>query len=251
MGAKTVFPAPNAAPRRPKWQGSVSGCGVWNTLVETVAEAGAAGSKRFAAIGRTTLLQTAFGNRSARGRPAATGIGEFDRALGGGLVAGGVVPIGGDPVSARARCCCRRFRRALAAGARTLYVSGEESASRSPLRARRLALDRKLKLLAEINLEKILATLQHELQAAGRGDRLDPDAVVGTAQFGAGFGGAGARMRGAADPAGQTDGRHRDPRRPRDQRKGALAGPRVLGTHRRYRAHFEGDTHSSFRLIVR
>ena len=91
-----------------------------------------------------------------------TGISEFDRALGGGLVAGGVVLIGGDPGIGKSTLLLQALT-ALSASSEVLYVSGEESGQQIALRARRLALDtRRLKLLAEINLEKILATLQTE-----------------------------------------------------------------------------------------
>jgi DNA repair protein RadA/Sms len=68
-----------------------------------------------------------------------TGIGEFDRALGGGLVSGGVVLIGGDPGIGKSTCCCRRWPSCPAHN--VLYVSGEESGQQIAMRARRLALD--------------------------------------------------------------------------------------------------------------
>ena len=91
-----------------------------------------------------------------------TGIGEFDRALGGGLVAGGVVLLGGDPGIGKSTLLLQALAE-LSVARQALYVSGEESGQQIAMRARRLALDtRKLKLLTEINLEKIIALLQRE-----------------------------------------------------------------------------------------
>ena len=91
-----------------------------------------------------------------------TGMGEFDRVLGSGLVAGGVVLIGGDPGIGKSTLLLQALT-ALAVRQPVLYVSGEESGQQVALRARRLALNTgSLKLLAEINLEKILAVLQAE-----------------------------------------------------------------------------------------
>ena len=81
---------------------------------------------------------------------------------------------------------------------KVLYVSGEESAQQIALRAKRLALDASvLHQIAEIGLEKIQAHTA-DGEAGGGGDRFDPDAVFRGAAVGAGIGGAGARMRGAA-----------------------------------------------------
>ena len=79
----------------PKWQGQCPGCNAWNTLVETVAEK--ASGHRFESLAPTTRLLKLSDIDAREAARIPTGIAEFDRALGGGLVAGGVVLIGGDP----------------------------------------------------------------------------------------------------------------------------------------------------------
>ncbi|WP_207871394.1 ATPase domain-containing protein, partial [Pseudomonas sp. 95_A] len=96
-----------------------------------------------------------------------TGIGEFDRVLGGGLVAGGVVLIGGDPGIGKSTLLLQSLAQ-IASERPALYISGEESGAQIALRAQRLALleggasAADLKLLAEIQLEKIQATIDAE-----------------------------------------------------------------------------------------
>ena len=158
--AKTIYSCTECGAISPKWQGQCPGCEVWNTLVETVAESAPASNSRFAALGGTARLQTLSEIEAREEDRLPTGIGEFDRALGGGLVAGGVVLLGGDPGIGKSTLLLQALSE-LSAAHHVLYVSGEESGQQIAMRARRLALDtRKLQLLAEINLEKILATLQ-------------------------------------------------------------------------------------------
>ncbi len=92
--AKTVYSCTECGATSSKWQGQCPGCGVWNTLVETVAEASTPSSRRFAALAGTATVQTLSEIEAREEDRLPTGIGEFDRALGGGLVAGGVVLIG-------------------------------------------------------------------------------------------------------------------------------------------------------------
>jgi DNA repair protein RadA/Sms len=87
----------------------------------------------------------------------ATGLAEFDRVLGGGLVGGGVVLIGGDPGIGKSTLLLQALAE-LSARCRTLYVSGEESAAQIAMRARRLGLNADIPLLTEIRLEAIFAT---------------------------------------------------------------------------------------------
>ncbi len=159
---KTIYSCTECGASSSKWQGQCPGCGVWNTLVESVAESTTPASRRFAALAGTAKVQTLSEIEAREEDRLPTGIGEFDRALGGGLVAGGVVLIGGDPGIGKSTLLLQALA-VMSEASHVLYVSGEESGQQIALRARRLALDTKrLKLLAEINLEKILATLQAE-----------------------------------------------------------------------------------------
>ena len=147
--------------RSPRWQGQCPHCKAWNTLVESVVEPEAPVAKRFSALaGETGRLQT-LAEISPRESPRVpTGIAEFDRVLGGGLVPGGVVLIGGDPGIGKSTLLLQALS-LLSGHLQALYVSGEESAEQVALRAGRLQLDaRNLQLLPEINLERILSTLR-------------------------------------------------------------------------------------------
>ena len=177
----------------------------------------------------------------------ATGIAEFDRALGGGLVAGGVVLIGGDPGIGKSTLLLQALS-LLSTANKVLYVSGEESGEQVALRARRLGLDtRSLQLMAEINLERILATLQAEQPQVAVIDSIQtlwsdelssaPGSVAQVRE-------CAAQLTRLAKQSGITIilvGHV--------TKEGALAGPRVLEHIVDTVLYFEGDTHSSFRLV--
>ena len=245
--AKTVYSCTECGATSSKWQGQCPGCGVWNTLVETVAEASTPSSRRFAALAGTATVQTLSEIEAREEDRLPTGIGEFDRALGGGLVAGGVVLIGGDPGIGKSTLLLQALA-VMSESSHVLYVSGEESGQQIALRARRLALDTKrLKLLAEINLEKILTTLQAEKPQVAVIDSIQtlwseqlssaPGSVAQVRE-------CAAQLTRLAKQTGVTVilvGHV--------TKEGALAGPRVLEHIVDSVLYFEGDTHSSFRLI--
>ena len=140
----------------PRWAGRCESCGGWNTIVEELAEAQprAAGARGGRALAFETLAGT-----SADAPRARTGIAEFDRVLGGGLVAGSAVLVGGDPGIGKSTLLLQAAA-ALAAGRRVAYVSGEESLDQVRLRAERLGLaDAKVALAAATDLRDILASL--------------------------------------------------------------------------------------------
>ena len=244
--AKSIYACSECGANSPKWQGQCPGCGGWNTLVETLAEA-TPSSGRFAALGGVARLQTLADIEAREEDRLPTGISEFDRALGGGLVAGGVVLIGGDPGIGKSTLLLQALT-VLAETQAVLYVSGEESGQQIALRARRLALEtRKLKLLAEINLEKIVATLQTEQPKVAVIDSIQtlwseqlssaPGSVAQVRE-------CAAQLTRLAKQTGVTVilvGHV--------TKEGALAGPRVLEHIVDTVLYFEGDTHSSFRLI--
>ena len=160
--SRTAFVCSECGAATTRWAGQCPDCKAWNTLVESVVEA--PGVNRMSQTQHKSLAQTApvlsLKDIDALDVPRfGTGIEEFDRVLGGGLVAGGVVLIGGDPGIGKSTLLLQALAN-LAATRNTLYVSGEESGSQIALRARRLSVDSSdLNFQAEIQLEKILGTL--------------------------------------------------------------------------------------------
>ena len=243
--AKSIYSCSECGASSPKWQGQCPGCGEWNTLVEGVAEKSS--GHRFESLAPTARLQTLSEIEAREVDRVATGIGEFDRALGGGLVAGGVVLIGGDPGIGKSTLLLQALAH-LSGEHKVLYVSGEESGEQVALRARRLNLDtRGLQLMAEINLERILSTLQAEKPQVAVIDSIQtlwsdqlssaPGSVAQVRE-------CAAQLTRLAKQSGITVllvGHV--------TKEGALAGPRVLEHIVDTVLYFEGDTHSSFRLV--
>jgi DNA repair protein RadA/Sms len=148
-----------------KWHGQCPGCNEWNTLAEEAAPARAGGGGRGAARSRAAAVRVVALRdvEVPRVERLLTGIGEFDRVLGGGLVPGSLVLLGGSPGIGKSTLTNMALGNLQAAGRRTLYVSGEESAAQIRLRAARLgpgALD--VPVLAETDLETVLATIAVE-----------------------------------------------------------------------------------------
>src|SRR5258707_12687038 len=159
--AKSVYSCTECGGQSTKWAGQCPNCNAWNTLVETAVEAIARSGalNRIASLGGTAEV-IALAEVEAEDFPRLpTLIGEFDRVLGGGLVEGGVALIGGDPGIGKSTLLLQAAAR-LAEQVPILYVTGEESTQQVALRARRLGLNAsKVRLFAEIELEKIQATI--------------------------------------------------------------------------------------------
>ena len=243
--ARPIYTCSECGGSSPKWQGQCPGCGAWNTLVETLADA--APRHRFSSAGSGSTLQLLSDVRAKDAQLLPTGIGEFDRVLGGGLVAGQVVLIGGDPGVGKSTLLLQALTH-MGISSRAVYVSGEESAEQVALRARRLGLDSGgLELLAEIQLEKIVATLE-----AARPDIAVIDSIQTLySENLTSAPGSVAQVRECAAHltrfAKQTGAiivliGH-------VTKEGVLAGPRVLEHIVDTVLYFEGDTHQSFRLI--
>ena len=144
-----------------RWQGQCGDCAEWNSLVE---EAGAvvtpcsarhdlrSGGARLSLVGLDAQVEL-----PAR---TSTGIAEFDRALGGGLVAGSATLIGGDPGVGKSTLLLQAAARVAMAGLPVAYISGEEAADQVRLRARRLGLgSAPVQLAAATSVRDILTTL--------------------------------------------------------------------------------------------
>src|SRR5690606_29101768 len=134
---KTNFVCSQCGGTTPKWEGKCPHCGEWNTLTETVVAA--AQTHRFASLAGVSPIRN-LAEIEARELPRQpTGIAEFDRVLGGGLVTGAVVLIGGDPGIGKSTLLLQALV-SLSQVTPVLYVTGEESAEQVALRARRLDL---------------------------------------------------------------------------------------------------------------
>ena len=122
-----------------KWSGRCDHCGAWNTLVEERVEAPSGPGKK--ATGRRVDMQPLATSGDVTPPPRMkTGMAEFDRVAGGGLVAGSATLIGGDPGIGKSTLLLQLVCRLSTGGRRTAYVSGEESADQVRMRARRLGL---------------------------------------------------------------------------------------------------------------
>ncbi len=149
----------------PKWAGRCDSCGEWNSLVEELdSSARSAVTLPDAAI---PLRVTEVDDEAARSVP--TGIGEFDRVLGGGLVPGSVTLVGGEPGIGKSTLLLQLLGGVASSGVRSLYITGEESASQVKARAARVgALHDELWLVAETSLPNVKAHI----------DSVEPELVV-------------------------------------------------------------------------
>ncbi|HRP27299.1 MAG TPA: DNA repair protein RadA [Burkholderiaceae bacterium] len=246
--AKTIYTCSECGGTSPKWLGQCPACSAWNTLVEGVAESiGAGRNQRFQALVKAAPVATLSEIEAAPIAHTPTGIAELDRVLGGGIVEGGVVLIGGDPGIGKSTLLLQALD-LLARRMRTLYVSGEESGAQVALRSRRLGLGASaVRVLAEIQLERILSTIAAEQPAVVVIDSIQ---TVYSDQLNSAPGSVAqvrecaAQLTRAAKAGGVTVilvGHV--------TKEGALAGPRVLEHIVDTVLYFEGDTHSAFRLI--
>ena len=246
---KSVFSCTECGGQSPKWAGQCPHCNAWNTLIETAVEAGAAKSAahRFASLGGAAEV-VALADVEAEDFPRLpTLIGEFDRVLGGGLVEGGVVLIGGDPGIGKSTLLLQAAAR-LAEQVPVLYVTGEESAQQVALRAKRLGVNAsKVRLLPEIELEKIQATIASAKPRVAVIDSIQTlysSALTSAPGSVAQVRECAAQLTRLAKQSGVTlifIGHV--------TKEGALAGPRVLEHMVDTVLYFEGETHTSFRLI--
>ena len=162
---KTIHTCTECGGTSPKWLGKCPHCNAWNTLVESVAESGAPVKNRyssqFQSLAKASEVTTLADIDATDTERIPTGHEELDRVLGGGIVEGGVVLIGGDPGIGKSTLLLQALDSLQNAGHNTLYVTGEESGAQIALRSRRLGQEgSQVKVLAEIQLEKILATLE-------------------------------------------------------------------------------------------
>ena len=247
-GPKSVYACTACGGQSSKWVGQCPDCGAWNTLQESVAVAAPAtgrfGSYAGTAEARVRTLASITAGSEAR---LTTGLDELDRVLGGGLVAGSVVLIGGDPGIGKSTLLLQALA-SLSEHVPALYVTGEESAEQVSLRARRLGLtgDR-LGLLTETGVERILAQVAAERPRVMVVDSIQtlytellqsaPGSVAQVRESAAQLVRHAKRSDTAVFLVGHVT------------KEGALAGPRVLEHMVDTVLYFEGEVGSQFRLV--
>jgi DNA repair protein RadA/Sms len=243
---KTVFVCGECGGSSPRWLGKCPHCGAWNSLSEERAVGKSA--RRSGPPGKSSAASLAEvpADRAVRRSP---GIGELDRVLGGGAVAGGVVLLGGDPGIGKSTLLMQALAGLASSQARGLYVSGEESASQVALRAGRLGLAslEHVLVIATTELEEVEATIAKERPAAIVLDSVQTlrssglDSVAGSVSQIREVAARTIELAKREDIALFLIGHV--------TKEGMLAGPKVLEHLVDTVLAFEGDTTGAFRLV--
>ena len=237
--AKTAYVCSECGASALQWFGSCPSCGAAGSLTETIAERGA---RPVRSSSPTVALADVQPRDLER---IATGIGELDRALGGGLVPGQVTLLGGDPGIGKSTLLLQALS---TFSAEVLYLTGEESVEQVALRARRLGLEAAgVRLLAETQLERVLGALESARVRVAVIDSIQtlwsenlqsaPGSVAQVRECAAQLTRHAKRTGTALFIVGHVT------------KEGAIAGPRVLEHIVDTVLYFEGDPHSAFRLV--
>jgi DNA repair protein RadA/Sms len=248
---KTQYTCTECGGTSPKWLGKCPSCNAWNTLIEGAVESGGPVKNRYAgmaALVPAAEVATLSDIEASEVPRTPTGQEELDRVLGGGMVQGGVVLIGGDPGIGKSTLLLQAMDGLQRSGWNTLYVTGEESGAQVALRSRRLGLEKsQVQVLAETQLEKVLAAVDKLQPAVVVMDSIQtvysdqltsaPGSVAQVRECAAHL----TRMAKATGTAVVLVGHV--------TKEGALAGPRVLEHMVDTVLYFEGDTHSTYRLV--
>ncbi|HIT33196.1 MAG TPA: DNA repair protein RadA [Candidatus Faecousia intestinigallinarum] len=246
---KTIFYCTECGNETPKWQGRCPACGAWNTLEEHIEKPAAPGRTKTAPVGvglsrkpqRLNQVETEGELRFS------TGMGELDRVLGGGAVAGSLVLVGGAPGIGKSTLLLQ-ICSSLCAGRKVLYVSGEESERQLKLRAQRLGVaPDSLYILSETQMADILSAveeLQPDVLIADSIQTLYSDANESLPGSVSQVKECTMRLMGLAKSQGITvfvvGHINKD---------GNIAGPKVLEHMVDCVLYFEGDPNTSYRLL--
>lgn len=252
--AKLAYVCSECGGEHSKWQGQCAECGAWNTLSEFVVEqasrasgSASAGRTGYAGSGDPAQVTRLSSIGIESGQRIATGIGELDRVLGGGLMNGSVVLIGGDPGIGKSTLLLQMLG-AIAGRTPSLYVTGEESLAQVAERGHRLGLDLdRLDALADTSVERILAQA-----ATSKPEVLIIDSIqtIWTETLGAAPGSVSQVRESAARLVRFAKERgtsvflvgH-------VTKEGGIAGPRVLEHMVDAVLYFEGESGSRFRIL--
>ena len=166
--AKTVFYCTNCGNETPRWQGKCPACGAWNTIEEHIEKSVPVGRAKSAPVGQSRKPQRISEVTSGGELRFSTGMGELDRVLGGGAVAGSLVLVGGAPGIGKSTLLLQ-ICTSLCVGRKVLYISGEESERQLKLRADRLGVvPDSLYILSETRLSDIMEAVS----------QLEPDILI-------------------------------------------------------------------------
>jgi len=243
--SKTLFFCKECGYESSKWLGQCPGCRQWDTFVEEPAVARSISVSARKELKEPVLLSDVQAQTEAR---MASGIGELDRVLGGGIVPGSLVLVGGDPGIGKSTLLLQMSREIVKQGKRVIYISGEESGQQIKMRADRLgAICGELLLLCETNLDLIEAVVNKykpqiiiidSIQTMYKEDiGSAPGSVSQVREV------TGALMRLAKDSGvtifiiGHVT------------KEGMVAGPKVLEHMVDTVLYFEGDNHVSYRVL--
>ena len=247
MRAKTSFHCQACGHQAPRWLGRCPDCGAWNTLKEEripVAPKGRPALFKTSASDATPICDIEVVGESRR----VTGIGEFDRVLGGGVIPGSLILIGGDPGIGKTTLLLQALPRLGLPDEQLLYVSGEESPRQIKMRGERLGVaHRNLLILAETSLEQMLKAIQEIQPAAVVVDSIQ---TVYTEQLTS----APGSISQVQEVAGQLMWFAKRSNTPvfiigHVTKEGAIAGPRLLEHIVDTVLYFEGDKGHSFRIL--
>ena len=246
MKEKSVFTCQKCSYQSPKWLGKCPDCGAWNSMVEETSVKPPPGAR---AIGGQNSKPIPICDVPAQSETrVATGIGELDRVLGGGIVPGSLILIGGDPGIGKSTLLLQAMHNLARSVGEVLYVSGEESASQTRLRGERLSASHKrLLILAENSLEAILA---HATVMSPQAMVIDSIQTVWTSTLESAPGSV-SQVRESAGKLMVLAKRSGIPifLVGHVTKDGAIAGPRVLEHMVDSVLYFEGDGSHPFRIL--
>lgn len=244
---KTVYFCTNCGNESPKWQGRCTACGAWNTMEEHIEKPTAVGKAKSAPVGQSRVPQRLSQVDTGDEIRFSTGMGELDRVLGGGAVAGSLVLVGGAPGIGKSTLLLQICNR-LCDGRTVLYVSGEESERQLKLRAQRLGVTpEQLYILSETRMSDVMEaietikpdiliadsiqTLYNELNESSPGSVSQvKDCTMSMMQL--------SKSQGiTVFVVGHIN------------KDGAIAGPKVLEHMVDCVLYFEGDPNSSYRML--
>ncbi len=245
--AKSVFFCQNCGYESAKWMGQCPGCREWNTFAEEKVTSVKTPSAMRAGAKRAVPVRVRDISPEAQIRTK-TGIGEFDRVLGGGIVTGSLILIGGDPGIGKSTILLQACRNLAGQGKKILYISGEESLHQIRMRSDRIGeAPESLYLLAETNLTSVSEVIRSEKPEICVIDSIqtmyneDVSSAPGSVSQVREATGVLLMLAKSMDISIFIVGHV--------TKDGAVAGPRVLEHMVDTVLYFEGDRHASYRIL--